>query len=192
MLNPDRGADVAVHRDVGRNRGEVQFLRRQRDPGAIGKDSTRPTLQTVPVLLIADHAANAQQVDTRRIGWSAPLVARRGCQELAQRQRISGIDPLIGVELQNPSWTDGLKRVDKSLSVRRIVPTFIRRTNRVAQKCVHQRMRLKQGGGVVGAAIIERNNNVGDARHALEPTGEIRRGIARRQQTRDSRTRHGR
>ena len=70
-----------------------------------------------------------------------------------------------------------------------VVPAGEAGSGRVSQQRPHQGARLEQSGGLVGAAVIERDDEAADRGDRVQIARDVRGGVARRQQAGDRRRR---
>ncbi len=91
---------------------------------------------------------------------------------------IGRIDPFVSVELHHPRRPDVRETGQQPAPIGCVVPALVRGSHRVREDAVHEGVSPKQVTRLVGAAIVERDDDVGEAFDALEPAREIGGSIA--------------
>jgi hypothetical protein len=111
--------------------------------------------------LVLDHPEDAKPV-------GVPGVRGR-LHEPPQRLRVVGLDPLVGVEVEDPVGA-GLERgVEQALAVGGVVPAGVGLAPRVRQQRLDQRAGRQQLRRGVGRSVVERDHRVGEALGAAQP-----------------------
>jgi hypothetical protein len=114
---------------------------------------------------VIDHLVHAEQVR-----GAAVCV---GTHELAERATVAVFDTFVGIEEEHPVRREFRGRREQTIAVLGIVPASVARSPRVAKHRSHHRFCLEHRAGLVGAAVVERNDAVGKTAHRLEVAGKV-------------------
>ena len=150
----------------------------------MGEQAGDPQVRLVVVLEVVDHPVDAEQVGVVGIG----IVF----DEVAQCGRVVRCDALVGVEEHDPARIERRRRREQPGPVPRVVPARVRGPNGVLEHLRHEWAGVEARPRVVGAPVVEGDDDIGEPSDALEPAVEVLRAVANREQAGEERTVHRR
>ena len=153
----------------------MQPLRRERLRRLVREQATDPQSRVVVVVEVVHHAEHSEQVSVRVISL---LV-----EELTQGAAVVVGDALVGVQLHDPPGVEIAGSRKEPIPVGGVVPACVALTRTIRQQPTDQRVVPQDGPGVVGAAIVEGDDRVGEAAHRVEPARQIVTGVPDGQET---------
>ena len=174
VLDAERGAPPPVPGDGGGDRHEVESVGREHVTGYRGEQPPHPQRLAGVVVEVADHAQDREEVGVVGIGTVG--------EEGPQGRGVVGGQELVGVERHHPRRGEVQRRGQETVAVGGVVPPGVALPPRVGEHRVHQGVGLEDRPGVVGAAVVERHNRVGEPGDGLQVTRQIGGGVAGRQQ----------
>lgn len=156
----------------------MQALIREYLSGGIAEQAVHPEETRAVVLEIVVHGEAAEA-----IGMVGPTLV---LHELPKRRRVTGIDPFIRVNLDDPLRVQVGRGGQQSVAVCRVIPAAVTAPGRGPEQDFYERTGSQEVRGVIAAPIVQGRNGIAIVLSGFKEGGEVDRGVAGRQQADDS------